>query len=90
MRGCIGFCGLLAIGLALSGCAGGSDPGAKTLPMGASCQSIRSELNRLDSRGVPSLVEKAGNGGKVTPAQRAEVDKYNGLLSQYLGARCHV
>lgn len=78
---------------ALQGCAsasGGGDPGARALPVGQSCQSIRGELNRLDARGVPAQVEKASAGGKLTPAQRTDVDNYNQLLSQYLGSRCHV
>jgi hypothetical protein len=92
MRDLIGFCCLAAVAAALSGCGGaaGGDPGARSLPAGQSCQTIRGELNRLDSKGVPSLVERAGNGSKLSPAQRSEVDNYNGLLNQYLGARCHV
>ena len=92
MRDLIGlsFAIVLAVGLAGCGGAAGGDPGAKSLPMGQSCQSIRSELNRLDSRGVPNLVEKASNGGKLSDAQRGEADNYNRLLGHYLGARCHV
>lgn len=93
MRGLTGLCSVLAIGAAVAGCAGagaGGDPGAKSLPMGQSCQSIRGELNRLDSKGVPALVERAGSGGKLSAAQRSDVDSYNNLLNQYLGARCHV
>ena len=92
MRGLIFFSGMTAIAVGLSGCAGAGagDPGARSLPTGQSCQTIRGELNRLDSKGVPSLVERSGSGGKLNPAQRAEVDQYNGLLNQYLGARCHV
>jgi hypothetical protein len=78
----------------LLGCGGasgnGGDPGARALPAGESCESIRGELNRLDSKGVPAQVERASSGGKLTPAQRADVDKYNDLLNEYLGARCHV
>ncbi|MEQ1717511.1 MAG: hypothetical protein ABL907_16300 [Hyphomicrobium sp.] len=92
MRVLIGLGLSVTASLALAGCGGasGGDPGAKSLPMGQSCQSIRGELNRLDSRGVPTLVERASGGGKLNPAQRADVDAYNGLLNQYLGARCHV
>ena len=92
MRGLLGFCCVAGVAVVVSGCGGaaGGDPGAKSLPMGQSCQSIRGELNRLDSKGVPSLVERAGNGSKLSPAQRSEVDNYNSLLNQYLGARCHV
>jgi hypothetical protein len=79
---------------ALQGCGGASggngDPGARPLPAGESCGSIRSELNRLDSKGVPAQVERASNGAKLSAGQRADVDKYNELLNQYLGARCHV
>ena len=92
MRDLIFFSGMTAIAAVLGGCAGAGagDPGARSLPTGQSCQSIRGELNRLDSKGVPSLVERSTNGSKLNPAQRTEVDQYNGLLNQYLGARCHV
>jgi hypothetical protein len=85
---------LLLTGVALSGCAtgnaAGGDPGAMAMPAGHSCQSVRGELNRLDSKGTPSRVEAASRGAKLAPAQQAEVDRYNQLLNMYLGARCHV
>jgi predicted small secreted protein len=85
---------LAAATAVLAGCGtasgGGGDPGARSLPMGQSCQSIRSELNRMDGRGVPALVERASNGGKLSGPQKADADAYNRLLGQYLGARCHV
>jgi hypothetical protein len=79
----------------LAGCASdnasqGGDPGARPLPAGQSCQSVRAELDRLDRRGVPSKVEAANSGRKLSGADRADVDRYNALLSQYLGARCHL
>jgi hypothetical protein len=83
---------VVALGATLQGCGGaaGGDPGARNLPMGASCQTIRGELNKMDARGVQSTVERSTNGGKLSPAQRTDVDTYNRLLGQYLGARCHV
>ena len=83
---------VVALGAELQGCGGaaGGDPGARGLPMGESCQTIRGELNRMDSRGVQSSVERASNGGKLSASQRSDADRYNQLLSQYLGARCHV
>lgn len=93
MRGLCGIIGVVALSVGLQGCGGagaGGDPGAKTLPLGQSCQTIRGELNRLDSRGVQAYVEKASNGGKLSGPQKAEADNYNRLLGQYLGARCHV
>lgn len=93
MRVLAGIISVVVLASGLQGCGGagaGGDPGAKTLPLGQSCQTIRGELNKLDSRGVPSLVEKASNGGKLNATQRADADNYNRLLGQYLGARCHV
>ncbi|MFN0218118.1 MAG: hypothetical protein ACKVP4_04790 [Hyphomicrobium sp.] len=92
MRRLNGFLFAALAAAALQGCASasGGDPGAKALPLGQSCQSIRGELNKLDSRGVPAQVERASSGKKLTPAQRVDVDNYNQLLNQYLGSRCHV
>ncbi len=78
----------------LAGCSGGGgttggDPGARALPAGSSCQSVRAEMDRMLSRGVQSRVEASQAGKKLAPAQQAEVDQYNRLLAQYLGARCH-
>jgi hypothetical protein len=79
---------------ALAGCADsnsnvGGDPGARPLPPGQSCQSLRAELNKMDSQGAQSKVERATQ-GKADAASKAIADRYNTLLNQYLGARCHV
>jgi hypothetical protein len=80
--------------VAAAGCAGGgggSDAGSNaSLPSGRSCQDVRRELDKMDARGVPSRIEAANAGKKLAPAQREEVDTYNALLQQYLGARCHM
>ena len=90
----LGFIGVVAGILALAGCADGGDgpgdPGARPLASGQSCGSIRQELNTLDRKGTQSKVEAATAGKKLAPAAQAEVDRYNSLLNQYLGARCHV
>lgn len=84
----------LSFAVLLSGCAAqsapGGDPGARPLPAGQSCQTVRAELNKLDSRGVPAKVESISQGRKVSPSDQAEAERYNNLLNQYLGARCHV
>lgn len=80
----------LVAGCANDGKGGYGDPGARPLPHGESCSSIRSELNRMDSRGVPSKVEAVNAGRRVSDKDRALADRYNKLLNQYLGARCHV
>lgn len=83
-----------AVGLALSGCAGGGskngDPGAKALPAGQTCQSIKADLDRMVSQGVQGSVEAQAAGRKLSPNQKADADRYNSLLAYYLGARCHV
>ena len=85
---------LLAAIAGLAGCASNAgpygDPGAKPMPPGYSCQSVRAELNRLDAKGIRPKVEAAGSGRSIPASARAEVDRYNYLLNVYLGARCHV
>jgi hypothetical protein len=93
MRACVAVLFAAVLPIAMQGCAADNqygDPGARPLPAGESCDSIRHELNRLDSQGVPAQVERASSGGKLSASQRANVDKYNKLLNDYLGARCHV
>lgn len=83
----------LAGAIAVAGCAGGGnsggDPGARPLPAGQTCQSIRGELNKMDGQGARSSVEAVTAGRKVSPQQKATADRYNQLLNDYLGARCH-
>lgn len=85
---------VVSAAVVLAGCAAqsapGGDPGARPLPPGSTCQSLRAELNKLDSRGVPAKVEAVTAGRKVSAADKADADRYNQLLNHYLGARCHV
>lgn len=79
--------------LFVAACAGGNgsgDPGARPLPMGETCQSLRGQLDRLLSRGVQSKVEALSAGRKMSPKDKADAEAYNRILNQYLGARCHV
>ena len=76
----------------LAGCADGEgfgDPGAAPLASGQSCGTIRQELDQLDRRGTQAKVEAASAGKKLAPKDKGDVDRYNSLLNQYLGARCH-
>ena len=68
----------------------GRRPGAKPLAAGQTCGTIRQELDRLDARGTQGKVEAVTQGKKLPPAQMTDVNRYNELLNQYLGARCHV
>jgi len=81
---------ILATGL-LAGCAKNnvSGPYAKPLPLGQNCKSVRSELRRMDSQGIPSYVEAVNAGRKVSKSGREKASRYNKLLNDYLSARCH-
>jgi hypothetical protein len=85
---------LAAAVLMLAGCSDGNgiggDPGPTPLAGGQSCGSIQQELNRLLGRGVQGNVERSAAGKPISPAAKADADRYNSLLNQYLGARCHV
>jgi hypothetical protein len=74
------------------GCAsgGGTGPTSKALANGETCGSIKSQLNKLDAKGVPASVQAQAAGKKISGAQKADADLYNRLLNDYLGARCHV
>lgn len=92
--GAFGFALLGAAGAALlvGGCAsdGGSGPSTKALANGETCGSIKSQLNKLDAKGVPASVQAQAAGKKISGAQKSDADLYNRLLNDYLGARCHV
>jgi hypothetical protein len=67
----------------------GGDPGAASLSPGQSCGTIRQQLDALDRKGTQAKVEAASAGKKLPPKDKSDVDQYNTLLNQYLGARCH-
>jgi len=82
---------VLASALALPGCANDYEPSAKaSVRDNGSCKETRRELDRLDAKGVPALTEASAAGKNLSRSQRAEVDRYNRLLNQYLGSRCHL
>lgn len=86
----VGAAGLLLVAACAEGNNLGGDPGPVALPFGQSCGSIQQDLNKLLGRGVQANVEREQAGKPLTPAAKADVDRYNALLNQYLGARCHV
>ena len=86
------YLAVAAMVAALTGCADGEgygDPGAAPLASGQSCGTIRQELDALDRKGTQAKVEAASQGKKLAVKDKADVDRYNTLLNQYLGARCH-
>lgn len=86
----VGFFAVLAT--AVAGCASddGQRSAGRSLPAGQTCTTIRAELDKLDRRGVGQRASAANEGRRLTPAQRAEVDTYNRLLTDYLAGQCHV
>jgi hypothetical protein len=73
-----------------AGCAGGGGGShAASLPAGSTCQSIKGQLSRLDAKGVRGSIEAQAAGQRLSPGQKADADSYNGLLNDYLKARCH-
>ncbi len=86
----VGVASVALVGCAANGDGTGGDPGPTALSSGETCQSIRTNLNSLDTQGVPDLVERQNAGKKLSAPQKAQADLYNRLLNQYLGARCHV
>jgi len=82
----------IATATALSGCASnhnGNGPQGRPLAAGESCRSIRAELRTMDNRGVPSKVERLNAGKSLSARDRKLAERYNRLLNDYLGARCH-
>ncbi len=85
--------GCVAVAL-LAGCA--SEPGPGGPPTtgslaGARCAELKAEAARLEARGVQYRADQAGRGEvKLSPQQKAEVDRYNAVLNQYLGGQCHI
>ncbi len=65
------------------------DPGASSAH-GSKLPVDQAELNRLDSRGAQGKVQAAAEGRRLGPGDMEIVNRYNSLLGQYLGARCHV
>lgn len=75
---------------ALAAC---SDTGPATGPSGQSladgtCVQLRNDLNTMDKRGVPGMIDARNNGKKYGAQQDAEINRYNQVLDQYLGGQC--
>jgi major membrane immunogen (membrane-anchored lipoprotein) len=82
------FVFVIAAACLLAGCAGKGGSTASGSP--ENCKSIKAQLNQLDAKGVQAYVEAESQGKKLSPGKKKLADKYNNLLNDYLGARCHV
>lgn len=88
--------GILALAVALGGGCASTEaqkivtPAAAPVLTDRSCQSLRSEIMTREARGAARLVDRKNDGGKLNAREQAEIDTYNSLLNEYLGARCHL
>ena len=80
--------GGIAIAAALSACSGTDGPSQAPMLADGACGQLRNELNAMDKRGVPSMIDARNNGKKYGPQQDGEINRYNQVLDQYLGGQC--
>lgn len=84
------FAVIVGASTVLAGCASQSGPTQIGFAGDSSCQSTRAELNKLDRMGVPSKIEAHSAGKRMSPESMAQINRYNGLLEQYLGNQCQL
>jgi hypothetical protein len=73
----------------LSGCSGPENGPSGVQLSDSSCAQLRSELNALDRRGVPSLIEsKAAGRSRFSAQQESDMEHYHRALDSYLGGQC--
>lgn len=80
--------GGLAIAAALGACSGNEGPQQPPMLADGQCSQLRADLNAMDKRGVPGMIDARNNGKKYGAAQDAEINRYNQVLDQYLGGQC--
>jgi hypothetical protein len=81
--------GGLMLAAALAACSGTEGPqGPGPMLADNACAQLRTDLNAMDKRGVPGMIDARNNGKKFAPAQDAEISRYNQVLDQYLGGQC--
>lgn len=81
--------GSLLMAAALAACSGSEGPqGPGPMLADNACVQLRADLNAMDKRGVPGLVDSRNSGKKLSPQQDSEASRYNQVLDQYLGGQC--
>ena len=81
--------GGLLMAVALAACSGTDGPqGPGPMLADNACAQLRADLNSMDKRGVPGMIDARNNGKKFAPAQDGEINRYNQVLDQYLGGQC--
>ena len=81
--------GSLAMAAALAACSGSDGPqGPGAMLADNTCAQLRADLNGMDKRGVPNMIDARNSGKKLGAQQDAEVNRYNQVLDQYLGGQC--
>ena len=80
--------GSLMMVAALAACSGTDGPQSPPMLADNTCAQLRTDLNSMDKRGVPGMIDARNNGKKLGAQQDAEVNRYNQVLDQYLGGQC--
>lgn len=89
VRGAVVVALVVAPGLGLAACSSTGPQGAAGFTSASGdCKSLRAEMNKLVASGVAGKVEALEAGRKLSPAAKAQVDRYNALLAGYLGQQC--
>ena len=81
---------LTVVALSLAGCASPSGRIPVGFAGGGSCQSVRTELRKLDAAGVPGQIQAQQAGHAVSSDAKSRINQYNALLEQYLGNDCQL
>jgi hypothetical protein len=80
--------GCLIVAAALAACSGTDGPQQPAMLADNTCAQLRADLNSMDKRGVPGMIDARNNGKKYGAQQDAEISRYNQVLDQYLGGQC--
>ena len=70
----LGRIAVISVALLATGCA--TTGGQGLTSSGASCRSLKQQINRIAAKGLP-------------PRNKKDSQTYNRLLNDYLGSRCH-
>jgi outer membrane biogenesis lipoprotein LolB len=81
---------LLVAAASLAGCAAETGRVPVGFAGGGDCQSVRGELRKLDSMGVPGQIQARAAGQHMSADANSRIDRYNYLLEQYLGNDCQL
>lgn len=83
------FAGVV-LSLIFSGCGGPAAQGPGNDVSPGRCAEIQKELKVYQNQGVASWAEAKDAGRSLSKKREAGLKRYNDLLNQYLGGKCHL